>query len=64
MVQYDLAVGGTSGAAEARRWLLEYNRNDVEATLEVRDWLDQTTFPTVADLDQVWHPNCDHGRPE
>jgi predicted RecB family nuclease len=41
-VNYDSAVDHTDPAAEAeaRRWILEYNEDDVRATAALRDWLD------------------------
>jgi predicted RecB family nuclease len=54
MIRYDEAVGvGGSGAAQAARdWLLAYNRNDVEATLALREWLDRagSGLPSAEDL--------------
>lgn len=41
MVRYDLAVGA-GGDRAARDWLIAYNRNDTEATLALRNWLQQT----------------------
>jgi predicted RecB family nuclease len=54
MLRYDEAVGpgGPAAARAARDWLLAYNRNDVEATLALREWLDRagSSFPSAADL--------------
>ncbi|HEY7143178.1 MAG TPA: ribonuclease H-like domain-containing protein, partial [Streptosporangiaceae bacterium] len=54
MIRYDEATGaGAPAAAQAARdWLLAYNRNDVEAALAVREWLDRSgsSFPSAADL--------------
>jgi predicted RecB family nuclease len=45
MIRYDQAAGaGEAGPGEpgaARDWLLTYNRNDVEATRSLREWLDR-----------------------
>ena len=56
MVKYDLASSEGEEAEPARRWLLEYNRGDVEATLAVREWLSTTAFGSLADLDNPWAP--------
>ena len=54
MIRYDQAVGadGAAGTRAARDWLLTYNRNDVEATRALREWLDHdaTGCPSIEDL--------------
>jgi hypothetical protein len=54
MIRYDEAVnpGDRIAARSARDWLLTYNRNDVEATFALREWLDlaATGCPPVEDL--------------
>lgn len=54
MVKYEEAVaeGDSVEIRAARNWLLTYNRNDVEATLAVREWLGRGADdpPSVGDL--------------
>jgi predicted RecB family nuclease len=53
MVRYDTAVDPLSTEADAaRRWLLDYNCSDVEATAALRVWLDAaaSTAPRVDEL--------------
>jgi predicted RecB family nuclease len=56
MLRYDQATGssgeGPGETQAARDWLLTYNRNDVEATRSLREWLERTAggCPPVEDL--------------
>lgn len=51
MLHYDQAVGTADPAAAqaARRWLVAYNRDDVAASLALRDWLERaaSSYPSV-----------------
>ena len=55
MVRYAEAVGDpdTGVRTAARRWILEYNEDDVRATAALREWLDGTArlLPSVADIE-------------
>ena len=57
MIRYDLAVGAPSEAERqaAREWLLDYNRGDVEATLAIREWLEDSagSIASIAALDPL-----------
>jgi predicted RecB family nuclease len=47
MVRYDFAAGGDE---QARNWLLDYNRGDVEATRAIREWMsDSRAIPSIDD---------------
>jgi predicted RecB family nuclease len=54
MLQHDLAVAAEDPQARetARTWLLTYNRGDVEATLQLRQWLESEgpNLTSVEDL--------------
>ena len=49
-VRYDAAATGDDAA---RRWLLDYNRGVVEATLAVREWMGSAVVPGVDALPLV-----------
>lgn len=54
IVKYEAAIDPArpEGAEQATRWLLDYNRGDVEATRALREWLDHdaSACPSVTDL--------------
>lgn len=45
MVWYQQAVAGDAAAQER---LLAYNEDDVRATKALRDWMDRSSFPSIA----------------
>ena len=47
MIKHDLAATGDDAA---QRWLLAYNRGDVEATVAVRGWMASTVLPGIEEL--------------
>jgi predicted RecB family nuclease len=49
MVRYDDAAAGDEAA---RRWLTDYNRGDVEATCDLREWMGSAVVPCVDFLAQ------------
>ena len=55
MLRHDVAVGSSSerDREEARRWLLTYNRGDVEATHAIREWMDRDSgpIPSIESID-------------
>jgi predicted RecB family nuclease len=57
MRRYDIATDEDSpDSAESRQWLLDYNRSDVEATVALREWLEQaaTASPSIEELDVLY----------
>jgi predicted RecB family nuclease len=49
MVRYDAAAAGDE---VARRWLLDYNRGDVNATRALREWMESAPLPGIEEA--VW----------
>ena len=47
MVQFADAIDDVPGREDARSWLATYNRGDVAATAEIREWLDRSEPPIV-----------------
>ena len=64
ILRYDQAVGASPTEAQAgRRWLLDYNRGDVEATRALRGWLDElaSSTPAVTELEPESRPASRYG---
>ena len=51
MVWYDAAEAGNESA---RRWLLDYNRGDVEATRAIREWMGSAQVADVESLAELF----------
>jgi predicted RecB family nuclease len=54
MLRYDVAIAAPdpSDRDEPRRWLLTYNRGDVEATLAIRDWI-ELAGPSITPIESL-----------
>ncbi|HXY27280.1 MAG TPA: TM0106 family RecB-like putative nuclease, partial [Acidimicrobiales bacterium] len=65
LVQYGHAVDDTDpdGQQAARRWILEYNEDDVRATAALRQWLDTEAneLPSIADAQRGAAAGPDRG---
>jgi len=57
IVRYDAAVAGDD---QAREWLIAYNRNDTQATLALREWLDHA----ASDCPPIEEAHYGHAAPD